>query len=253
MAQQFSKRAEKATAFQHAFSTRSGIECVTHELQTLTDLDDRATVVSVDGIGAYDLIARQAMSSGLQQPLHVLVGRRTWCRARDPARRRGRTANVIQYRTASTLVAIASERETVRLAVDQLIRRYDHTRKTKVWNRAGEEPPDCEAMQRVAVLVDPEAKVWRGYVSQPLSEQGLKIFGTPVGQPEFIRAELGNLIAKHRVLLDRIPAVNDLHDILRCTSCQILPSQSPPAGPRVRHGTRRQSVAVFLRFARVPP
>ena len=35
-------------------------------LRTLTDLDDRATVVSVDGIGAFDLISRQAMLSGLR-------------------------------------------------------------------------------------------------------------------------------------------------------------------------------------------
>ena len=60
-------------------------------------------------------------------------------------------------------------------------------------------------MQLVAVLVDLEATVLRGDVSQPLSEQGLKILGTPVGQPEFIRAVLAKLIAKHRVLLDRIP------------------------------------------------
>ena len=54
MAQQFSKRTEKATApFQNALSTRAGTESVTHVLQTLTDLDDPAPVVSVDGIGAW--------------------------------------------------------------------------------------------------------------------------------------------------------------------------------------------------------
>ena len=53
MAQQFSKRVGVATSpFQYALSTRAGTECVTHVLQTLTDLDERATILSVDGIGA---------------------------------------------------------------------------------------------------------------------------------------------------------------------------------------------------------
>ena len=35
-----------------------------HILQTLTDLDERATIVSVDGIGAYDLNSRNSMLQG---------------------------------------------------------------------------------------------------------------------------------------------------------------------------------------------
>ena len=54
--QQFSKRVVATFPFQYALSTRAGTECVTHVLQTLTDMDDRATTLSVDGIGAYDLI-----------------------------------------------------------------------------------------------------------------------------------------------------------------------------------------------------
>ena len=34
-------------------------------LQTLTDLDEDATIVSIDDIGAYDLISRQSMLDGL--------------------------------------------------------------------------------------------------------------------------------------------------------------------------------------------
>ena len=33
--------------------------------KTITDLDNRATVVSIDGVGAYDLISRNAMMEGL--------------------------------------------------------------------------------------------------------------------------------------------------------------------------------------------
>ena len=41
-------------------------ECIAHALQAITDLDDRATVLSIDGIGAFDLISRGAMLDGLR-------------------------------------------------------------------------------------------------------------------------------------------------------------------------------------------
>ena len=68
MAKQCSKSAEAATApFQYAFQTRAGSECVSHVLQTLTDLDPRATILSVDGVGAFDFISRKSMLAGLLQ------------------------------------------------------------------------------------------------------------------------------------------------------------------------------------------
>ena len=44
---------------------RAGSECVAHILQHVTDLDPRATIVSVDGVGAFDLVSRNAMFRGL--------------------------------------------------------------------------------------------------------------------------------------------------------------------------------------------
>ena len=51
--------------FQYALSTRAGCECIAHALQALTELDPAATVLSVDGIGASDLVSRKAMMQGL--------------------------------------------------------------------------------------------------------------------------------------------------------------------------------------------
>ena len=66
MAKQVAKKVEKATApSTYALTTRAGCECVAHILQTITDKDERATVVSIDGVGAYDLISRNAMMEGL--------------------------------------------------------------------------------------------------------------------------------------------------------------------------------------------
>ena len=53
------------TPFQYALSTRVGTECVCHVLQALTDNDERATILSVDGIGAFDFFSRESMMRAL--------------------------------------------------------------------------------------------------------------------------------------------------------------------------------------------
>ena len=45
---------------------RAGCECIAHALQALTDQDPQSTILSVDGIGAYDTISRNAMLRGLR-------------------------------------------------------------------------------------------------------------------------------------------------------------------------------------------
>ena len=66
IAKQMAKSVEAATApFQYALSTKAGCECVAHILQTLTDLDGKATVLSIDGIGTNDVISRSTMLVGL--------------------------------------------------------------------------------------------------------------------------------------------------------------------------------------------
>ena len=66
MAQQLGKAVEEATApHQYAMSTRAGTECVAHALQVLTEMDPQTTIVSIDGVGAYDSISRKAMLEAL--------------------------------------------------------------------------------------------------------------------------------------------------------------------------------------------
>ena len=53
VSQQLSKVVERATSpFQYALTTPSGGECIAHAPQAIKDLDDRATVLLIDGIGA---------------------------------------------------------------------------------------------------------------------------------------------------------------------------------------------------------
>ena len=66
LAQQMGPAVERHTSpFQFALSTKSGCECVAHIAQAMTDLDPTTTLLSVDGIGAFDLISREAMLQGL--------------------------------------------------------------------------------------------------------------------------------------------------------------------------------------------
>ena len=66
VAQQMSATVESATApFQYTLSTRAGCECIAHALEGLTDLDPNTTIISIDGISAYDQISRAAMLDGL--------------------------------------------------------------------------------------------------------------------------------------------------------------------------------------------
>ena len=63
VARQIRQQVERATApIQHALSTRAGCECIAHALP----LTDQSTIISVDGIGAYDTISRNAMLRGLR-------------------------------------------------------------------------------------------------------------------------------------------------------------------------------------------
>ena len=65
ISQLLDKALEGATApFQYALSTIARCECVAHALQAMTDLDPESTILSIDGISAYDFISRRAMLSG---------------------------------------------------------------------------------------------------------------------------------------------------------------------------------------------
>ena len=60
MAQQLGPQVEAATApHQYALSTRAGSECVANFIQGLCELNPNSTVMSIDGISAYDHICRQ--------------------------------------------------------------------------------------------------------------------------------------------------------------------------------------------------
>ena len=67
LAKQFGPEMEAACApYQYALSTRAGTECVAHVLRAALEEDSLNTILSVDGIGAYDLVRRRAMLQKLR-------------------------------------------------------------------------------------------------------------------------------------------------------------------------------------------
>ena len=85
-----------------------------------------------------------------------------------------------------------------------------HFRKTVIWNKSGRAPEGVEVLEEAARRVDPSALVWRDNPELPNNRQGVVVFGTPVGHAEFVSRVLEEKTQEHSVLLERIPAVQDL-------------------------------------------
>ena len=67
-ARQFGKAVEAVCApFQFALSTRAGTDCVGHTIRAMTDADPECTVLSIDGVGAYDHVLRSSFLTKLHQ------------------------------------------------------------------------------------------------------------------------------------------------------------------------------------------
>ena len=75
---------------------------------------------------------------------------------------------------------------------------------TKVWNRDGEEPEDCNALHAAASLVDPNAIVWRGDISLLPETKVWSFWARPLVNQRFLE-KLAEKSAAHARLLDRIP------------------------------------------------
>ena len=60
-------RWEATRPHQFAMTTRAGCECIVHALQGLPELDFAATITSMDGVSAFDMISRRSMLEALRQ------------------------------------------------------------------------------------------------------------------------------------------------------------------------------------------
>ena len=197
MAKQMAARVEAATApFQYALTTKAGCESVA---QSLTDQDERATIVSIGGVGAYDFISRNAMLEGLAtvpEGDRLLPFLRLMRRVRHIGSLKARVggtlrpphADALQFGDApssdggsgatqmvsesshfwTTCASCVTRKRWKQLSAPlqrscgHTLRSQVHDGKTQVWNRAGEEPAGMHELTIRARRLDPDAVVWRG-------------------------------------------------------------------------------------------
>ena len=110
----------------------------------------------------------------------------------------------------------------------------------------------CDALERMARLVNPRATVWKGPGDQPVSKAS-KSLGTPLGHDNFVAAHLESVLAEHQILLTRIPLVKDVQSawllLLHCASaraCFQIKVVRPSAACSVRRIAQRDIVAMFV-------
>ena len=262
LAKQFMKDVEQACSpFQFALSTRAGVDCVGHAVRVATDADHTATVLSVDGIGAFDHVFRASM---LQKLLEVPRLRRLLPFVRKSynapscyswADSEGRVHQIWQHEGGEQgdplmpllfSLAIHNALEEVRgqmqegellfAFLDDIYIVSSPVRTRAIYDLLQDHLHRMAGIQ----LHEGKTRVWnRAGVCPPnvadlgdevWSPRGVKILGTPVGSPEFIHALTMERLEEERQLWKAIDWVPDL----QC-AWQILVQC---AGPRCHHYVR---------------
>ena len=214
---------ERATApFQHALTTRAGVEHVVHVIQTLTDLDH----------AVYSLFCRLSGTFGRRRhcaPIclpvpqlcfHVHMGGRYGSCARCRSGRRWEQGDPLipalfaleQHRVLAVRERLRPDEHLLALLDDVNIvcrpgrvvhihamlraQLWHHTRIQIHQGKTLVEPANIQFVQQDALIADPDP--------------GVVILGTPLGHSDFVQRHVQSKVESHRVLLERIFAVLDL-------------------------------------------
>ena len=263
IAQQVVLAVEEATApFQYALSTKGGGECVAHAIQSLTELDPRATVLSVDGIGAFDLIARAAMLDGLlnvdggdsvlpfvlqfySEPSQYLWEDDTGDTHLIEQGEGGEQGDPLmpllfslgQHSALQSLqsfllpscspIWMTSTSSAPQNGSGQFSPGWRVTWRATLASRCIRGRPRCGTKLvrslKHAVQCKRLRRVWTG--DGPLSQQGLRVLGIPIGTPELVRSQLAQTSLKHKVLFNWLTRVEDLQSawlvLLFCANTRV--------------------------------
>ena len=274
LARQFMGAFEKECApFQYALSTRAGTDCVGHLLRASTDRDPTSTVLSVDGIGAYDHVLRSAMLGRLlQMPAARAIlpfvrlsygapSSYTWVDCEGQQRtvtqaEGGEQGDPLMPLLFSIGIQGALEEVATSLApeehlcafLDDIYLLCPPERVVPLYKLLS------ETLARVAGirLHQGKTKVWNkaGRAPEDVQElgpeawqtQGLKVLGTPIGTPEFVSQKMNDRIEDERRLWETIPVVPDL----QCAWQLLVQS----ANPRANHSLRTMPPSSTAEYAR---
>ena len=90
-----------------------------------------------------------------------------------------------------------------------------HHGKTQLWNRGGSDR-DC----RAHLCCAPHAVVWKSDPEMPLSQNGLRVLGGPIGHPLYIVDQLDSKSVEHELLFQRTTAVGPQARLVCCLFAQ---------------------------------
>ena len=270
LAKQFTKVFEAECApFQYALSTRAGTDCVGHMLRAATDADPNLTVLSVDGIGAYDHILRTSMLTRLRnmpgareilpfvrlsyaQPSEYSwydeSGQRRTVRQAEG----GEQGDPMMPLLFSIGIQGALEEVSRSLRPEERLCAFlDDVYLLCLPDRvASLYELLSDALLRMAGirLHQGKTRTWKnaGIVPEGIEElgeeawqpDGITILGTPIGTAQYISTKMGERIAREQVLWEAIPRVPDL----QCAWQLLLQSANPRANHSMRTMPPSQSV-----------
>ena len=260
---------EECGSLQFAFSTRAGTECVSHMIRAATELDPELTVLSIDEMGAYDLMRRQAMLSKLQSspkllPLLPFVRlsygqpSRYWWRDKHGKRHvvkqgeGGEQGDPLMPAlfclgltdTLSEVKAQLQPGEQFFAYLDDIyvlckparVKQLYLLLKDTLKNNTGLDLNEGKTRVYNQSGTEPEgvrelgAQVWTGALDKDPAERGLKVLGTPVGTAEFMAAHGAKWTNQERKLWKFLEKVPDLQSAwLLLLSC---------SGPRFNYRSR---------------
>ena len=272
LAKQFAEDFEQeCPPFQYALSTRAGTDCVGHLLRAVTDASPSATVLSVDGIGAYDHVLRAAMLGRLERmprasailPFVRLSYAQpsTYSWFDEEGERKvvtqaegGEQGDPLMPLLFSIAIQGALEQvarllkpgEHLRAFLDDIYMVCEPERVRPLYNILG------AALHREASVCTLAKPVWNrgGIVPAHVEEMGpdvwncdgIKVLGTPLGTAHFVASLVEERIAEERRLWEAIPSVLDL----QC-AWQILVQS---ANPRSNHMIRTLPPSQSAEYAR---
>ena len=239
---------ECTSPFQFALQTRAGTDAVGQALRLITDLDANRVIVSLDGIGAYDHVRRASFLDKLMQTpeleqlvpfVRMFYDRQSSFYWTDDE---GRVHTIQQgeggeqgdplmpalFALAQHEALVAARRllheddfllaflddlyivtvpERARAAFDTVTHEVEagagvrtHVGKLRMWSRAGgTAPPGFEEY---------DAEVWTGNAAP--AKRGIKVLGTPLGDPAFVEAHARERLGKETKFLEKVAKVPDL-------------------------------------------
>ena len=231
---------------QHAMSTRAGCECVAHALQGITEMSATATITSIDGTSARDLISRRGMLEGLRRVDETVVPF-VFMFCSSPSGYLWEDSDGTTHTDSTPTGGPATvARRRVSLRIWMTFTQSRNQIACGLWWACwrmrcghGQGLASTRARRRYGTAQGwnrQDARFWKGWrglrirlrmcggPELPAELLGLNILGTPLGKPEFVRDHLERTVQKHQKLLERIPVVPDVQSswllLLHCASAR---------------------------------